>query len=179
MLKVLFLVLASLPAAAAAAPWRLEPETTVSVDVGWQGRTVAVRFPTLDGTIDFDRDHPERAQAEISVATADATTGVGVVDQLLRSRDYLDAAISRHHLPPRQADPDLQDHADVAGRITLRGVTKPVAFKAQVFRYGAAKSDPSRFEAGFNLTGSLDRTDFGSTGGLPDVSAVLPVTSAC
>ena len=34
---------------------------------------------------------------------------------------------------------------------------------------------PSRFEAGFNLTGSLDRTDFGSTGGLPDVAAVLPV----
>ena len=29
--------------------------------------------------------------------------------------------------------------------------------------------------AGFDLTGRIDRTDFGSTGGLPEVAAVLPV----
>lgn len=64
--------------------------------------------------------------------------------------------------------------ADLTGEMTLRGVTRPVAFAAQVIRYGPA-ADPSRFEAGFDLTGRIDRTDFGSTGGLPEVAAVLPV----
>jgi polyisoprenoid-binding protein YceI len=54
-------------------------------------------------------------------------------------------------------------------------VTRPVRFEAQVFAYGPAKDDPQRFEAGFDLTGQIDRTDFGSNGGLPEVSALLPV----
>jgi polyisoprenoid-binding protein YceI len=176
MLRCVVFVLMLVPFAAAAAPWRLDPATEVRVDVGWQGKTVPVRFPTLGGTIDFDKDHPGRAQAEISVATGDATTGVPVVDQLVRSRDYLDAAqypeITFHLDKLTQTS---KSSADVDGRITLRGVTKPVAFKAEVFRYGAAEGDPGRFEAGFNLTGSIDRTQFGSTGGVPDVAAVLPV----
>jgi len=59
--------------------------------------------------------------------------------------------------------------------MTLRGVTRPVTFQAKVFAYGPAKADPARFEAGFDLSGSVDRTAFGSTGGVPDVAAVLPV----
>jgi hypothetical protein len=54
-------------------------------------------------------------------------------------------------------------------------VTRPVNFQAKVFAYGPAKDDPGRFEAGFDLSGSVDRTAFGSTGGLPEVAAVLPV----
>ena len=50
-----------------------------------------MRFPTLSGEIDFDQDHPDRARATISVAAGDATTGVAVVDALVRSRDYLGA----------------------------------------------------------------------------------------
>lgn len=176
LLKALLLFLALMPAAAVAAPWQLAPETRVAVDVAWEGRTVAVRFPTLSGQIDFDRDHPERAQAEIRVATTDATTGVGVVDGLLRSKDYLDAAeypaITFHLDKLTQTS---KSSADVAGRITLRGVTRPVAFKAEVTRYGPSSDDPDRFEAGFELTGRVDRTEFGSTGGLPQVAALLPV----
>ena len=176
MLKALIVFLALIPAAAFAAPWQLAPETTVAVDVGWQGNTVTVRFPTLSGRIDFDRDHPERAQATIRVATTDATTGAGVVDNLLRSKDYLDAA--DYPAISFQLDNLTQTSkstAEVAGRVTLRGVTKPVAFKAQVTRYAPSPDDPDRFEAGFDLTGSIDRTEFGSTGGLPQVAAVLPV----
>lgn len=176
MLKRLALVLALLPAPAIAAPWQLSPETKVAVDVAWEGRVVAVRFPTISGRIDFDEDHPERAKAEISVATGDATTGVAVVDQLVRSPDYLGAAAwpaITFHLD--RLTQTSKSTADVAGRIILRGVTKPVAFRAQVTRYGPAEGDPGRFEAGFNLTGSIDRTAFGSTAGLPEVAAVLPV----
>jgi polyisoprenoid-binding protein YceI len=176
MLKPLLIgfVLVALPAAAA--PWKLEPETSVAVEVTWQGKNVEVRFPTLGGRIDFDQDHPERAKAAITVAATDATTGVGVVDQLLRSRDYLGA--SQYPSIGFRLDKltrTSKSTADVTGAITLRGVTKPITFKAQVIRYGPAKDDPNAFEAGFDLSGSIDRTAFGSTGGLPEVAAVLPV----
>ncbi len=176
MYQRLLLLLVLLPLPAWAVPWQLDPATTVSVDVDWEGRTVAVRFPSLAGQIDFDKDRPGNAKAAITVATTDATTGVGVVDQLVRSHDYLDAAdYPSITFRLDKLTQTSKSTADVVGRITLRGVTGPVTFKAQVFRYGAAADDPSRFEAGFNLSGSIDRTDFGSTGGLPQVAAVLPV----
>ena len=148
----------------------------MTADVDWEGKTVQVRFPTLTGDVDFDEKHPERTRATISVAAAAATTGVGVVDALVRSRDYLGA--DQYPTITFQLDKLTQTSkstADVAGRMTLRGVTRPVSFKATVLRYGPATDDPGRFEAGFDLTGSIDRTAFGSTGGLPEVAAVLPV----
>jgi polyisoprenoid-binding protein YceI len=176
MLQRLVLLLVLLPGSALAVPWQLDPDTTVTVDVPWQGRTVEVRFPQLSGKIDFDADHPDRAKATISVSSGEATTGVGVVDALVRSHDFLGA--EQYPAITFRLDKLTQtskSDADVAGRITMRGVTKPIAFKAVVFSYGAQKDHPDGFEAGFNLTGSIDRTEFGSTGGLPDVGAVLPV----
>jgi polyisoprenoid-binding protein YceI len=176
MLRYLLIGFLALPLPAAAAPWKLEPATTVSVDVAWEGRNVTVRFPKLEGQIDFDQAHPERTRATITVASGAATTGVAVVDQLVRSRDYLDTAdyptIGFHLDKLTQTS---KQTADVAGRVTLRGVTRPVTFKATVTRYGPSADDPKRFEAGFDLSGSIDRTEFGSSGGLPEVAAVLPV----
>ena len=170
------LIVPSLGPAAAAAPWRLDPTSSIAVDVAWQGSTVEVRFPAFAGTVDFDPEHPERARATIGVAAGSATTGVGVVDRLVRSRDYLAAAeYPQITFRLERLVQTSKSTADIFGDITLRGVTHPLAFKAQVRRYGPAEDDPSRFDAAFDLTGQIDRTEFGSTGGLPEVGAVLPV----
>ncbi len=174
--RILLLLLLAVPSIGRAAPWTLDPETQVTVDVAWHGSMVPVNFPSLSGKIDFDKDHPERAKASIAVSTQDAQTGVAVVDQLVRSRDYLDA--EQFPTIAFQLDKLTQTSkstADISGRITLRGVTRPVNFAAKVTRFGPADDDPGRFEAGFDLSGEIDRTEFGSTGGLPDVAAVLPV----
>jgi polyisoprenoid-binding protein YceI len=176
MLLRLALLLSLLPGLAAAAEWRLDPATSISVDVVWRGATVELRFPELDGSIVFDERRPETAKARIVVSARDVETGVGVVDALARSRDYLDAETH----PEIAFDLDRLERtssstANVFGRMTLRGVTRPVAFEAQVFRYGPAADDPDRFEAGFDISGVIDRTAFGSTGGLPEVAPELPV----
>lgn len=164
------------PVVALAAPWQLLPDTSVAVDVPWQGRTVTVRFPDLSGTIDFDQNHPDRTEADITVDATTATTGVSVVDALVRSADYLGSGryptITFHLQSLKQTS---KSAAKVAGEITLRGVTRPIRFDATVLRYGPATGDSGRFEAGFALSGTIDRTEFGSTGGLPDVGADLPV----
>ena len=172
----LALLLLALPTAAPAEQWRLDPSTTVTVQVPWQGGTVAVHFPKLSGTIDFDEKAPAEAHATITADAGAATTGVGVVDALLRGEGYLDVAA--HPAITFELDQLRQQSktaADVAGRLTLRGETRPVTFAAKVFRYGPDPANPGRFAAGFDITGSIDRTDFGSTAGLPEVGAVLPV----
>lgn len=172
----LVLALGLLAVPAAAESWRLDPETSVSVDVGWQGGTVEVKFPRIDGTIDFDERRPETARARITVSSRDAATGMGVVDALVRGRDYLDAQQYPEMIfeLDRLARTSPQT-ADVFGRLTLRGHTEPVAFKARVLRYGPAPDAPERFEAGFDIEGVVDRTEFGSTAGLPEVPAALGV----
>jgi polyisoprenoid-binding protein YceI len=172
----LALAFALLPALAAAAPWRLDPATRVAVDVGWQGRTVEVRFTRFAGSIDFDAADPEAARARIVVSARDVDTGIGLVDALVRSRDYLDA----ERWPEIVFELDRlrrisSETAEIAGRITLRGVTRPASFAARVIRYGPDPDDPGRFVAGFDVAGAIDRTAFGSTGGLPDVAAELGV----
>ena len=170
----LILGLVLTPGLAAAAPWTLDPATEVSVDVPWRGSDVKVRFSGLQGQVDFDETSPEAAKARISVAAASAETGVGVVNALVKSEGYLDAA--RFPTISFQLDKLTRlskSEARVDGRLTLRGVTRPVSLDAKVLRYGPAKDDPDRFEAGFDIEGTIDRTTFGSTGGLPEVPADL------
>lgn len=176
MLKFLLAILLLSASPIMARTWSLDPSTEVAVDVGWRGAVVEVRFPDLTGEIDFDEARPERARARIVARADSATTAVGVVDALVRSPDYL--AAEAH--PTIVFDLDRIDRtssstADVFGRITFRGVTRALALKAEVFRYGPSASEPERFEAGFDLRGSIDRTQFGSTGGVPEVAAVLPL----
>lgn len=167
---------AFLTSPAVAAPWVLDPASSIGVDVTWGGGVVTVSFPPPTGSVEFDPAHPDRAKATVTVAAKGATAGSPIVDALVRSPDYLGAEqwpdIAFRLTGLKQTS---KQTADVTGEMTLRGVTRPVAFAAQVIRYGPATADPSQFEAGFDLTGSVDRTDFGSTGGLPEVAAVLPV----
>lgn len=162
------------PVPAAASPWKLDPATQVTVDVPWRGSDVVVRFEGLTGQVDFDETAPQSARARISVDARSAETGVGVVNALVRGQGYLDAA----QFPTISFQLDRltqlsKSEARVDGRLTLRGVTKPVTLDAKVFRYGPTKAQPDRFEAGFDISGVIDRTAFGSTGGLPEVPADL------
>lgn len=173
--RLAFLLFLS-PLPAAAETWRLDPGTTVSVEVPWRGRAIEVRFPQVSGTIEFDQAAPESARATITANTELATTGVGVVDALVRSEGYLDAA----SFPAITFQLDrlrrlTKSSADVEGRLTLRGQTRPVAFTARVFRYGPDPAVPGRFTAGFDISGSVDRADFGSTAGAPEIGTTLPV----
>jgi polyisoprenoid-binding protein YceI len=175
--KIIGLVCCSLHATGAlAAPWKIAAGTTISVDANWNGSVVPVHFPSVGGAVDFDEKNIQAARATIAVATRNATTGVPIVDGLVRSDDYL--AADRFPQITFRLDRLVQTSAstaDVTGRITLRGVTKPVVFHATVIRYGPGQDDPGRFEAGFDMSGVIDRTEFGSNGGLPEVAGLLPI----
>jgi len=176
--RVLLLLLTLLAAPAGLArTWEIVPgETRVEVDVSYLGSIVTLRFDTVLGQIEFNERHPERAHADIAVATGDVETGLGIVNAFVKSRDYLNTAqfpsigFTLEHLVQTS-----ESTADVFGHMTLLGVTQPVKFEATVFRYGPSPVDPARFDAGFTLSGEIDRRAFGHTTAYPQVAAVLPV----
>lgn len=170
------LFVAVLPTVAAAAPWVLDPDSRVTVSVPWHGSTVTVQFPAPSGDIDFDPAHPDHTRASLSVAADKATTGLAPIDALIRSEDYLDAkAHPQITFVLDKLTQTSKQTATVTGKMTMRGVTRPMTLDATVIRYGPADDDRAKFTAGFDLTATVDRTTFGSTGGLPDVPANLGV----
>lgn len=176
MLRILFLMALLVGHAAHAAPWVILPETSITVQVTWRGLKIPMTFPSISGRVDFDERRPETAEAEIAVAAGSVETGLGPANRVARSEDFL--AADRYPTIRFELDRLKQTSrstADVFGRITFRGVTRPIGFKARVFEYGPMKEDPDRFVAGFQLDGAIDRTEFGSTGSLSEVPAVLPI----
>ena len=118
MVRLLCLLL-FLPGLALAAPWGLDPATTIVVDVPWEGATVAVHFPPPTGSIDFDPENPATARATVTVSARGATTGVPIVDALVRSPDYLGTdAWPELTFRLDRLTPTSKATAEVAGRIT-------------------------------------------------------------
>lgn len=172
----LMLLPLALPGPGTAATWTLDPATTVAASIAWEGKPIAVRFPGLSGDVDFDANDLGTARATLSVPAGKATTGNPIVDTMMRSGDYLDA--SAHPtitFDLERLTKTSKDTADVAGTVTLRGVTRPVRLKAKVLAFGPTREDPALMKADFAISGAIDRRDFGSTAGVPDVSAVLPL----
>jgi len=175
MIRLLALLLL-LPALAAAAPWILDPATSVSAEIDWKDQPIVVRFPGLTGEVDFDAERLEGAHATLTVPAGAATTGNPIVDAMMRSGDFLDA--QRHPTITFELDKlakTSKDTASVTGKVTMRGVTRPVELDARVLAFGPVGGDPKRIKADFAITGTLDRAAFGSTAGGSDVSTMLPL----
>lgn len=176
-MRILILLLTLLATPLAAASWSIVPsDTKVEVDVGYLGNTVTLHFDNIAGRIDFDEKRPDRARAAIAVGTRSVETGLGLVNDFVKSKPYLDAAtFPQINFTLDRLVQTTKSTADIFGTMTFRGVTRPVTFKAQVFRYGPSPGAPDRFDAGFTLTGTVDRREFGQTAGLPQVAPELPV----
>ena len=165
-----------LPALASAAPWTLDPATAVSAEIEWKDQPIVVRFPGITGEVDFDAERLEGAHATLAVPAGAATTGNPIVDAMMRSQDYLDA--ERHPTITFELEEltrTSKQTATVTGKVTLRGVTRPVALDAKVLAFGPVGGDPKRMKADFAITGTLDRAAFGSTAGGADISTKLPL----
>ena len=178
MLKVLIFALLLVPRVATTAPWFIDKsETRIQVEVGYLGNSsLKINFPSFAGVVDFDDQRPQNTDATIKVGTRDLQTGIGFMNVLVRSKDYLNAR--QYPEITFQLDKLVQTSkstADLHGEITLLGTTKPLIFQAKVFRFGPSERDPSVREAGFNLTTEIDRREFGSTTGIPEVASILPV----
>jgi polyisoprenoid-binding protein YceI len=150
--------------------WTFEPGHTAAEFSVRHMMVTQVRgaFKDVHGTLDFDPDDPKSARVQVTIAAAGLWTGEPARDAHLKSADFLDVA--NHTTITFQSDSvELAgpNDAKIHGRVTIRGVTKPLTLAAHFqgmwqtpwWEDGVDKGPKTR--AGFVATAQLNRKDFG------------------
>lgn len=167
------------PLAAQAQQWSIDPaHTSVTFRVDHLGFSeVQGAFRDFEADISFDPDDLAATDVAFTIDAASIDTGWEARDEHLRSGDFLD--VSNHAeivFVATGVTETGEGTADVTGDLTLKGVTQPVTFAAEVNQIGPNPFNPEQQIAGFTLTAEIDRTAFGVDFGAPAIGAVLPIT---
>lgn len=136
-------------------------QVTFSVD-RFGFTTIFGTFAESSGVVTLDPEHPENSSVTASVSTASVWLGDDTRNSHVAGQHWLNAA----------ANPELtfvstaveltgETTARLTGDLTVFGVTRPVTFDVVLNRIG---TDPAtqRQAAGFTVTGTIDRTEWGN-----------------
>jgi polyisoprenoid-binding protein YceI len=132
------------------------------------GTAQSGHIPVHSADIRIDPSNLGNSFVDVSADVRRARTGLIFATQALKSPAVLDAKahpLARFRSTKIALGPQgrISDGATMTGQLTLRGVTKPIRFDANVYRpQGSAKEDYSQLSV--RLRGRLNRTDFGAIG---------------
>jgi polyisoprenoid-binding protein YceI len=141
--------------------WILDPPHTNLMFVARYAMLTKVRghFNTFQGRIHV-AEKPEDSRVELSIDGSSITTDNDTRDNHLRSGDFLD--LENHPtISFRSTRVELlgDNQLRVTGDLTIRGVTKEIAFEAEYA--GVAKDAYGRTRIAFSARTEIDRDDFG------------------
>jgi polyisoprenoid-binding protein YceI len=123
--------------------------------------TVRGKFTDYAGEVEVEGDDPTTARATFTIKTASIDTDNEQRDAHLRSGDFFDAETYPEMTFVSRSVTKAGDAYQVAGDLTIRGVTKPVELTVAVENKFV---DPWGNErVGVSATGSINRTDWGLT----------------
>jgi len=137
--------------------------------------TVHGSFHGLSGVITFDPANVAKSSVEATIPVDTVDTGVAPRDNDLKSPRFFDAAQFPTMTFKSTSVHKAGDHYDVAGDLTLHGVTKPVVLKLEELGKEEIGMDKKSVHRGFTATTTINRQDFGLTfnGTLSSGDAVL------
>ena len=167
------------PFGAHAAPWTLDKSHThISFTVNHLGFSSTFgTFGAYDAEIDFDPDNVEASSVKFTIDASSINTFFEKRDEHIRSADFLNTG---EHAEITFVSTGItktgDDTADVTGDLTILGETQSVTFQAKLNNLGPNPFNPDVTVAGMDITGEIDRTDFGMGFGAPAIGAVIPFT---
>jgi polyisoprenoid-binding protein YceI len=130
---------------------------------------ISGRFTEVGGTFDFDPANPLASRITATIPIDSVSTGVEDLDKHLESPDFFDAAA---HPTATFTSTSVKGVADnrlqVAGDLTLHGVTKPVVLDVTVNYVGPHPRNQAPV-AGFDATTTIKRSEFGIDRMIPGV----------
>ncbi len=161
---VLATLLALQGANAATVAYRLDPTaSTVAFETDFGPDLITGSIPLEKADLGLDFGNLANCTVAVALDVTGATASFPFAAQALKGPKVLDA---RDH--PRMTFESTSvkragEAADVTGNLTIRGVTKTVTLRAQIFRpKGSSASDLDHLTV--KLTGRVHRSDFGATG---------------
>lgn len=122
--------------------------------------TVTGSFNIFNGELQANENNFDGGIVSFQADINSINTGNGQRDEHLRSADFFDAAnfpqMSFEGTELKKVD---EENYSLAGNLTIRGTTKPVTLQVA---FGGITKDPwGNTKAGFEVTGKLNRKDFG------------------
>jgi len=159
------------PAAVQAGTYGVEPyHTRVLFAVSHLGfSTWYGEFTGASGSLTLDPAKLGESQVDISVPAASISTSNAKLDDELKGDKWFDVAkYDMIRFRSTRITRTGANSADIAGNLTLHGVTRPVVLKA---RFNAAGVNPldKAYTVGFEVSGDIKRSDFGVTTYVPMV----------
>lgn len=124
--------------------------------------TVSGFFRSFEGTVESEGDNFEHAKIDFSIDIDSIDTKQTQRDEHLKSADFFDAATYPHikfHSTSFKKTGD--DEYELRGDLTIKNVTKPITLEVEFG--GSADDFYGNTKAGFELTGKINRKEFGLT----------------
>jgi polyisoprenoid-binding protein YceI len=124
-------------------------------------------FTQASGALVLDPKHPAAARLDVELPIASVSTTNTKLDGELKSANWLDAIrFPTAHFVSRKVTPEGTGHADVAGDLTLHGITRPLVLHVTFNGAGINPLDKA-YTTGFEARGTIRRSDFGLTKYVP------------
>ena len=121
------------------------------------------RFNDVNGTITFTPDKTQHFSFDVNIDLESVDSGNDKLDQHLKSPDFFNAKeFGKMTFKSTEVERLGQTVWDVAGNLTMNGVTKPVVAVVRFTGTGEVMGRRAGFEAEFDIK----RTDFGQTYGV-------------
>lgn len=123
--------------------------------------TISGSFTDFDATVTATKPDFSDAKFELTAQATSINTGIGQRDDHLRSADFFDVATNPTLTFKSTSLEKVGDGKyKVTGDLTLHGVTKPVTL--DLWYRGTVENPMNKKPAaGFRVTGSIKRSDFG------------------
>jgi polyisoprenoid-binding protein YceI len=165
--------------AMAAQGWRIdETRTAIGFTIDATGfPTTRGRFRNYTGRIAIDLERLTESATSFTIDSASVDLGSEPYNAFVKSAALLDVArfptLSFASTQVERIDPRT---ARVTGNLTMRGVTKPIALDVTIEPDPSAGKSAGRQPIAFSARGTIRRSDFGMTVGLPLIHDAIEIT---
>jgi polyisoprenoid-binding protein YceI len=166
------------PAATLAGTYKLDPaHGKITWSVNHFGFSTYIgQFSTVNATLKVDPKAVGATALDVTVDTNSLGTLNAALDTHLKSKDFLDvAAFPTATFKATKVTQTGEKTADIAGDLTLHGVTKPIVVHA-TFNQGGANPMDKKYELGFAGSAEITRSDFGIKAYVPAISDKVTLT---
>src|SRR5947208_14651040 len=123
--------------------------------------SVRGEFHRFSGTIEVERDHPERSSVAARISVGSIDTKIQKRDHHLLSPEFFDAAkFPEITFKSRSVKRTGENSGDIIGDFTMHGVTKPMTLHVKLTTPASSESLPVRTRW-IVTTDPINRKDFG------------------